>query len=109
MVPDFPAQLILSSLALVLVELTVTPERANLVFGFIDSAMASVSKNAVDSLTTLCVSGVLSIRVFPLWSTIFVKNIGFVYTPLLAIPAKALVSSRFVTPFVRPPSARLAV
>ena len=41
----------------------------------------------------------------PLRSRILVKKIGSVYTPWLAMEAKAAVSSRLVTPSVSPPRA----
>ena len=61
-----------------LVELGPAPGRANFRLLSMESAMASVNKNAVESLSTRWVSGVLSISTLPSWSNIFVKNLGVV-------------------------------
>ena len=63
--------------ARVLVELMDTPGRVNLRLLFMDSDMASVKRKAVESFNTCFVSGSLSMSTFPLWSSILVKNRGF--------------------------------
>ena len=51
--------------ARVLVELTLTPELAKMRLACMESFMASVSRNAVESLRTRWVSGSLSMSSFP--------------------------------------------
>ena len=64
-VPLLPAADIPDRAALVLVELMDTPERANFRFAFMESAMASVSRKAVESFNTCRVSGSLLMSTFP--------------------------------------------
>ena len=85
--PLLPAAVMPVRAARVLVELMDTPGRVNLRLLFMDSDMASVKRKAVESFNTCFVSGSLSMSTFPLWSSILVKNRGFVYTPPLAMEA----------------------
>ena len=78
MVPDLPALDIPGIFATALVEFKLTPEDANMRLLSMDWDIASVRRNAVESLRTRFVSGSFSRRTFPLWSRIWVKKTGFV-------------------------------
>ena len=78
MVPDLPALDIPGIFAAALVEFKLTPEDANMRLLSMDWDIASVRRNAVESLSTRFVSGAFSRSTFPLWSRIWVKNTGFV-------------------------------
>ena len=64
-VPLLPAADMFGRAARVLVELTLTPELAKMRLACMESSMASVSRNAVESFRTRWVSGSLSMSSLP--------------------------------------------